>query len=314
MKATVRFLITASVLFILQSCKDIIEQDISNAKLNIVSPIDNYRSDSYQVTFWWDEVEGAQKYRIQIAIPSFDSLQVLSIDTAITDVKYVLTLFPGRYQWRIRAENGNSYTSFITRNLTIDSNTTLTGQPFNVDYPVDMYFSNNRVINFGWSAFPGATSYEYVFADTNNIPVKNKTIDQLFVVDTLAEGTYIWKVRAVNIVNGTKTEYSAIRRVSVDQTPPVTSTLSAPANQTLIQNPVQLVWIRNGDVYADSIQVATDSLFTNIQLAQLIAGNVGTISLPPLTIGTTYFWRLKSRDKANNWSPFSSVFSFTVTL
>lgn len=300
-------------MIVIQSCKDIIEQDISKSELHVISPADNYRSDKYDVTFWWDKVEGARKYRIQIAIPSFDSLQKLFLDTSTTDTRYILTLFPGVYQWRIRAENGTSFTPFITRKIVIDSNTALTGQTFNVDYPANSYYTNNDIVSFGWQSFPGANLYEYILSDTNNIPLKNKETMALTVLDTLFEGSFLWKVRAVNKINNTMTGYSLQRHIYIDKTAPSVSVQIHPSNQTLLPNPIQLQWSRPNDVYADSIIIASDSSFSNI-VSRHLNNSSSSINLSPLTINNTYYWRIRSSDRAGNWSVYSNFFSFTVTF
>jgi len=310
-----RFLMPISfylVVLHLYGCKDIIQQDISSRVVEVLSPADSVVSDKYDVTFWWDEVQDAKKYRLQIVTPSFSAVQQFIADSLISDTKFTLQLFPGNYQWRIRAENGTSYTPFVTRVLKIDTNSNLTNQTFNVNSPVTDYYTSSMVSNFSWPAFPYATTYEYVITNTVTGIQKILTTDQANITDTITEGNYFWKVRALNSNNNTMTLYSQERTIFVDLTAPAASLPYLPADNGLDTNSVRLVWLRSTDAYADSIWVAQDSLFQNI--VQKTYTTDTSYLLQPLIFSNTYYWKLKTRDKAGNWSNNSVKFKFTVTL
>lgn len=301
------------MLLTLAGCSDIMEHDVSLAQLSIISPKDGYRTDSYVVTFWWEKYEGAQKYRLQIAQPSFENIQQLVFDSLIGDVKKDVTLFPGKYEWRIRIENGNSRSPYITRSIIVDSNMVLSGQPFSVQYPSENFYSRTGIINFGWQKFPGAGGYEFMVTDTFMMPVKSTVSEHFQISDTFNEGVYVWKVRGVNSINMTTTEYSAPRRLFVDMTPPGQPALQSPLNLSITSNPVSLSWLRNGDAIADSVFIATDTAFLSLVERNLV-NSLPSLDLPVLTIGNTYYWRVKSVDKAGNWSQYSPYYQFIVTL
>ncbi|RYD54583.1 MAG: hypothetical protein EOP56_18840 [Sphingobacteriales bacterium] len=298
-------------LFLFASCKDIIEQDVTHAKMNVLSPANNLVSNSYDITFWWDKVEGAQKYRLQIVKPAFDSLEKIAVDTLISETKIQYSLFPGRYQWRIRVENGSSSSPFIVRNIKVDTNLVLTGQNFTVDYPLDQTYSGKTVLAFSWQSYPFADIYEYALLDSNNVPIKSKKTSGISITDTIAEGKYNWRVRGINSGNNTTTLFSITRSFYIDITSPSFSTNPEPIDLSSVSNPITLSWLHANDIYADSIIIASDSNFTNTIQRHYIVGS--SIALQPLTIGNTYFWKIKSRDKAGNWSAFSPFYRFTIT-
>ncbi len=302
----------AAVFSLFFSCKDIVEHDISDQKINVITPLDNYKSSNYSVNFWWDEIDGAQRYRIQVVSPTFNNLQKLIVDTSTTDLKIILTLFPGNYQWRIRGENGSSQTLYITRNISIDTNTDLTGQIFFVSSPANNYYSNSGSVLFSWNVFPFATSYEYVLMDTTYLVLKTKAVTENTINDTLSDGEYYWKIRAYNSANNTYSDYSTVRALYVDLSAPSASVPLLPANLASVTNPIQLTWSRPPDVVADSIYLASDSSFQTITSSFFVTTNA-SLNLSPQTVGNIYYWRIKSKDKAGNWSPFCPFYRFTVT-
>jgi len=305
-------LLFIAIIFLHQGCKDVFSNDITRGRLNIVSPSDSFVTNNSNVPFIWDALDGAETYHLQIVQPSFDSIQQLIADTMIVDTKYIFSFLPGKYQWRIRAENSGSTTTYIVRNIVVDTNSNLSGQQFNVSGPADNYVISSSVINFSWLSFPSANVYEYILLDTNNNTLQDKTTIQIIFTDTLAEGIYLWKARALNTINNTSTLFSTPRHITVDLTPPVPSIPNTPANNSLDTNAVTLTWTRPSDVYADSIIVATDLLFQNVTNSASVT-SASYYVLPFLVLNQPYFWRIRSRDIAGNWSTYSTIYKFTVT-
>lgn len=102
---------------LLTACKAFIEPNISNSKVNLEAPGINYLSTKYAVSFWWDNVDDALSYRLQVVTPSLDTIGALIIDTLVKTNTFTLSLSPGRYQWHVRAENGSSKTAYSTAGL-----------------------------------------------------------------------------------------------------------------------------------------------------------------------------------------------------
>lgn len=293
------------------SCKDLIEQDLSNERIVIVSPTDSTVINNYSVLFWWNENKMAQKYRIQIVQPSFQNIQKLLLDTLVTDIKVMFNLFPGSYQWRVKGENPNSSSAYTTCSLKIDTSSDLTDRYFFVNTPTDNYCTNSTSINFTWQLFPYANYYEYNLLDSTNNVIKVKTIVGSQILDSLNyEGKFYWKVRALNTVNSTYSNFSAARSVLYDKTPPIASVQSFPVNKDSVLGSVELRWTRGADTYVDSLFVSTDSMFQTFTVYRLINSN--KLILPNTIQGTTYFWRIRSVDYCNNISGYGPVFRFYI--
>lgn len=110
-KSFLHFIIGA---IIFCSCDDIIEPDITSKQVEIKSPADGITIQTITPTFTWNAVDGATKYNIQIAYPSFDKVQVL-YDTTITKTVYSKQLNSGIFEWKVRAVNNNYYGAFTEK-------------------------------------------------------------------------------------------------------------------------------------------------------------------------------------------------------
>src|SRR5258705_9410550 len=111
----------AIIFFGFISCEDFIEKDISGKHVSILAPADGYISNSLTITFWWNELEGAEQYKLQIVKPNFAAIQDIIADTTLTDTRFTTTFAPGTYQWRIKAMNNGGDSDYSTRTFTVDS-------------------------------------------------------------------------------------------------------------------------------------------------------------------------------------------------
>ncbi|SFZ93399.1 hypothetical protein SAMN05428642_103111 [Flaviramulus basaltis] len=103
------------------ACDDIIEVvDISNKSVSILAPTENSAIDITLVTFSWNPVEDAESYHLQIATPSFENAIQILEDTLITKKNFTKTLEAANYQWRIRGENSNYQTPYVTTGFSVE--------------------------------------------------------------------------------------------------------------------------------------------------------------------------------------------------
>ena len=59
------------ILFGFLRCDDIFEDDISTENISLYAPSDSIVTKIITHTFWWEEVEGADEYNLQIVTPDF---------------------------------------------------------------------------------------------------------------------------------------------------------------------------------------------------------------------------------------------------
>jgi hypothetical protein len=302
--------------FLFSCKKDFIVKDITKATISINSPASNLVTTSNQVTFWWEPVDGAEKYALQVVQPDFTSLTKILLDTSVTGTKYVLTLQPGTYQWRIKATNNGGSTSYQTYNFKVDTTSNLSGQIVSDVSPQNSFLTASTSITFSWNPLNSANTYEILILNSTGGTVKDTSTSNTFYSHTFPYliAAYSWKVRAQN--NFSISQYNAPYTFTIDVTAPAASTPTAPNNGAIITNTVSLGWIRNGapDAIYDSIFVATDSAFTNVisrTKTHQLSIPVSSLNPQPAT-GATYWWKLRSVDSVGNRSVFSNQLKFKL--
>ncbi|SRR5258705_9798890 len=120
MKRSNIFLITILACLLAAGCEETLEKDIAGQKVNLLAPANNLITADTIHTFFWDNLDGANQYRLQIVSPRFDSIVKLIIDTPINRNTFMIDLNLNRYQWRVRASNSAFTSAFSdTWNLKI---------------------------------------------------------------------------------------------------------------------------------------------------------------------------------------------------
>ncbi|NOW98928.1 hypothetical protein [Mucilaginibacter sp. SG564] len=299
----------------LSSCKEFIEPSISKRTVKLNAPADNYQSTSYNITFWWDGVEDALSYRLQVVSPKFDSIGVLVLDTLIRGTKFVQTLDPGTYQWRVRAENGSTQTGYTEpRNLLILASS-LTNQIPVLSSPANNAATTQSTVIFKWSSLYKATRYHLQidtnsFADESALVKDQLTPGQQFSFKLPRDQVYQWRVRAEN--DSSQSKWSAINQLSYDSTPPGTVTLVQPQDNTTLSKPLTLSWNKVNSaasyklyVYKSDQSTPYSSTFPLTLTATSYSFNLGNS-------GDRIYWQVSALDAIGNEGKSSELRSFTL--
>jgi len=70
-------------------CEAVFEDDLSNNSVNLLAPLNNTQVNSGDIAFTWEQVEDADSYQIQIAVPNFENTNQILLDS-ITDGNRVI--------------------------------------------------------------------------------------------------------------------------------------------------------------------------------------------------------------------------------
>ncbi|MDP4209203.1 MAG: hypothetical protein Q8928_10355 [Bacteroidota bacterium] len=311
-------IVGSGLLFILMfyGCDDIFEKDLSGKKIVLLAPSDSLKTELTTTTFWWEKLDGALSYNLQVVSPSFNHVEKILADTTVTVNKFTLTLYPGKFEWRIKALNGSSQTAYFLRSMEVDSTMDLQKQELVLKTPNDGSALNASKIILQWYKLYNATQYRVQVKATDwsgsNVISPVFTNYDTLSVSSLSEGTYVWGVQALNESSSSN---FFTRKFTIDRTAPSTPSLLLPADRgTVTQSPVSLSWTRvtdSGTTLTDSIVVASDTIFSsgNIKLAKRI--DATSYSLEIKDKGS-YFWKVKTIDAAGNQSSFTAVRKFTV--
>lgn len=311
LKYILLLILPATLLF---ACEDFIEEDIDSETISLLAPANNLTSIQLTHTFWWDWLDGAESYNMQLVEGSFTSVTKFLLDTTITKNKFQHTLYPGSFQWRVKGMNNGSETYFTTFSLTIDSSLDISSQQIILSSPTDNYITNNPNITFNWNSLLNADDYL--------IEVHENTFSGSLIYGpqvtastshnaTLPEGTLIWGVQGRNSTSNTSTSFST-RTLTIDTTSPAIVTLVSPAdNATLNDVYNTYTWnqgVNTGTTLTDDIYFYSDASATNLVKTMQA---VGTSHQDSLGIGT-YYWRVQSTDAAGNIGPASNIRKVTI--
>ena len=295
---------------------DFIEDDLTGKMVTILAPADNDTVATSTPLYWWNEIDGARSYRIQIVYPDFSAPQQLLYDSAVAGDRFYPSLSPGNsYEWRIRPENGSSEGEWITRRITVDSSVSLSAQTVVITQPsVNNSSSASSSMLFTWNAVTAASLYRIELTNLTSgtlVASTTTTLNSYSVV--LAQGNYEFRVRAEN--SSSITAWST-RLFTIDQTAPTIPVLVLPADNAFYASApgsITFDWTSSNDAYTDSLEVATDSTFASGIVLQLqLSAAQGFYTWTGAQSSTTYFWRVRSQDLAGNRSNNSAVFRFIV--
>lgn len=302
------------LLFVFAGCKEFIEPSIAKRTVNLLAPANGTSGAVYAQTFWWDPVEDALSYRLQVVSPGFTGTQMLVLDTLIkTGNKFNFTMDPGNYEWRVRAENGSSQTPYSTAAFTIYA-TSIKTQAVQLQAPANNVTINAGSTIFSWSKLFGADKY-HLEVDTNNFADEkvlflDKMVTSLqFTAAITKDRLYQWRVKALN--DTAESKWSQAQNFTFDSTPPVQVVLTAPVTGTTTSSPVTLKW--NTVSTAAKYQLY---VYKNDQTSPY------SPSFPLTQTGTTYsftgttgdkvYWQVAAVDAAGNVGALSELRNFTV--
>jgi len=296
-----------SVLLI--GCEDFIEKDIDDKIVSLYAPANNLSTIQLTHTFWWDWLEDAETYNMQLVEGSFTSVTALLLDTMLTINKFNYTLYPGTFQWRVKGINNGSETYYSTYTLTIDSSLDISSQQLILSSPADGLITNNDNVTFSWNSLLNADDYLLeVYQDTwgGTLTLGPQVETGTSYSTTLTEGTFIWGVQGRNAATSSSTAFS-VRTITVDTTSPSIVTLTAPANNATLSDIYNTyTWTQGtntGTALTDNISFYSDASATNlIKSAQVTSSS----HQDSLGIGT-FYWTVQSTDAAGNVGPVSTI-------
>lgn len=306
-------LLAIGVLF--SSCDAIIEPSISKKTVQPEAPSDQYQSTSYTINFWWDEVDNALSYHLQVVTASFTNPGNLVLDTIVKKNTFAFNLNPGNYQWRVLAQNGSSQTAYSTpRSFTVVAGS-IKQQAVQLSSPTNNQITNQVNVVFQWSSLYGATKYQLEI-DTNNFvnesaAVYNQVIPgQQFNFTFPKDQVYQWRIRAQN--DTAQSQWSAISVVTYDHTPPAVVTLTSPADATTLPLPVSLQWnpVTGAAKYKLYVYKSDATTLYSSNFPMVLTTN--SYSFNQGNSGDKVYWMVTAVDAAGNESAASTQRSFVL--
>ncbi len=248
----------------------------------LLSPADNAKLQPVNGLLSWTEVTFAESYRLQVSeLPDFNSI-VLDADVIQENsAEYTGLEYNRNYYWRVMANfsNGESEWSETWKFKTILSTPLLIQPEQNADFVEES-------ILFSWEKVSGASDYRLSIANdfdfTELVYNESLLINEYLNYNNLNEGTYYWKVSAMN-ADG-PSDWSETRQFTFS---PVTSVLVKNNAYRIYPNPADKsltveffegysfdtisVYSINGLLVNEYVNVADNQVYT-IDVSNLPAG------------------------------------------
>lgn len=297
---------------------EVFDEDISNKNVTLVAPSDNATLDIREITFTWEEVEFAEEYILQIATPSFTNPTQIVVETLTSQTSSRHSLENGSYEWRVKAQNSASETSFSTNGFIVDAltfNEDISSETVTIIAPPEEAILTFENINFTWEQVEFAEDYQIQIATPNFTNPTQVVVDEILSgttsLQTLTDGTYEWRVKARNSESQTPFTTTGFT-VAIDDDMDIsnqTVQLIAPSNGSVLDfQEVNFTWqgVTNATEYF--IEIATPN-FTNP--TQSFQNTVSNTSFMQILDDGEYEWRVQARNSSSQ-TPFTDINAFTV--
>jgi len=282
-----------------------------------LEPADSSLTNDNTPTFRWTEVIDASgvTYTIQVDNDSdFSSPEVNVL--GLTENSYTSSvLVDENYAWHVRAVDGANNAGDWSTTWTLVIDTMPSGTP-TLQSPADGTITNDNTPTFDWSDVAGAENYDLLVDNDADfsLPEIQVTVSVSAYTPTagLPDENYSWKVRARDAANNVS-DYSPAWTLLIDTVPPDIPTLQSPADGTITNdNTPMFDWSDVADAVQYRLQVDNDPDFSSPEINVLVASSTYT---PTAELADeNYSWRVQARDSANNWSPWSSVWTLIVAV
>ena len=294
------------------SCEDILEENITDKMAIPISPINGDIVSTVAVPFKWETLKGAKNYRVQV----LNSNQTIIKDTLTDKTTATLSLLNGNYYWKVRAENF-AYQSVYSNPISFSVNS----NQVSLLSPADDFYTNATTFNLNWQALTGATGYDL---EINNVTTSTNVVSQSNINTTTytvtnasisQDAKYEWKVKPV-LTGGTPSTFNT-RYFYIDRIAPNQPINSSPVNNgtATVSTNVTFAWTMPADsgtiqsTIDYSIEFASDAAFTAIIQT---SSATSTTFQQSFTAAGIYYWRIKAKDKAGNFSAYSAGYKLTV--
>ncbi len=302
------------------ACEDVLEEDITNDQINLVSPLEGDTIQGNTVQFLWFSLEGADSYNVQV----YQDARIV-IDSVVNSALLSLLLPSDEYMWRVKGENFAYETAFtFPQEFNVESTNDLTAQVIELISPSDDLYTNDTSIIFNWTAIEFASHYEFalikVTTSGESIVYESEplTTTSLSLDDSVLseDAVYKWEVFAVNTDNETQTTAST-RTFSIDTVVPSVPSLLTPTfeQEFVVDELISFSWNYASDsgpvvsTVTSIYEVASDKSFTNVVLN---GDTEGTSFSQEFTAIGTYYWRVRGEDLAGNIGGYNLNGKFIV--
>jgi hypothetical protein len=279
-------------------------------------------------TFQWSTVAGETEntYILEYARDKKFTLGLVIV-SEIEGLSYTIPLGKGLidacYWWRVKAcDKAGNESAFPKEPFSFTIDTQPPAIP-KLKKPLNEAFLRDPTPRFEWEEVRDADSYTLSYAkdaeftqDVQELTGITSNFCELTRDETLADGTYYWRVRAEDKAKN-KSQYQDMPfSFTIDTIPPEVPLLKEPQDKSLTgERRPKFTWSATAGPRGEyTLQYARDSSFTQeVVTVSKLQNNFYTPPLETSLQNGEYYWRVKARDAAGNESGYNlKPFSFQV--
>lgn len=311
MKGRLFFMLFA---FILYSCKEFIEVSLEDKKVVLLAPGQSSESGTYAQTFWWEPVDDALSYRLQIVKPGFNNIVAMIVDTLVKGNRFNMTLDPGKYEWRVRAENGSSKSLYSLSSFIIHLSS-IQDQPLLLVAPLNNNSTNQKEQLYKWEVLHGSKQYR-VQIDTGNFVNETKlflntiSLNNQLTASFVKDFKYQWRVRAES--DSIYSRWSEVRTINFDNTPPDKVILNTPATSQIVPKPASLSWNSLSGAARYELLIFKSDSTTVFNSSFPVKVTTSSYSFKEGSSQEKLYWKVRALDDAGNVGPYSELRNFVI--
>ncbi len=266
----------------------------------------------------WPKEIGADKYEIQVS--TYSNFQSNLLDKIPQTPIYASTadLPTSKYlYWRYRPITGttngtwSSTWSFVIPPPALSAPALIS--------PANAWLTKEHDLTFNWKTVLDGAKYELLISKSSSFatverdivgltPADPKSLSMNYVANALPDGKYYWKVRAFNSSN-VPGKWSTSRTLTIDAQAPPVPVLKLPVADAIMTGTPTYSW--NASTGASRYMFGYDAVgcldptYKSLELT-------GTSVKPPTQPVGLWYWCVRARDAAGNWSNWSAGRSVTV--
>ncbi|MEM2480691.1 MAG: hypothetical protein QXG14_01475 [Candidatus Hadarchaeales archaeon] len=287
-----------------------------------LSPENGLNTSDNTPTLSWENLQPVDYFELQVDNDESFSSPEISVTLPGTQTSYTTFPLPDNlYWWRVRCYRTGTPSGWSVRTFRID---TLKPAPPELLSPSDGQDVNDPTPLLRWTV-PPENSLPLIYClrisnspyfEPENIVIETWVSDNAHEVSGLQENvTYYWKVCAADNAGNVGNFQENAWRFKIDTVMPSAPSLLHPENNGWASAKPNLDWLpvpENSPPVLYRVEVSDFPDFINLtRVAEIYSDN--WIVSPPLPV-STYYWRVKARDNAGNWGPWSTVWRFKVDI
>ncbi len=280
----------------------------------LISPADN-ATYAGQPTYKWSRPSSAKYYRFKYTSVGDPDTELYLSDVLRSYKFKAPAIDEGIYYWCAQAGDTAGNWSDWSTPFTITIIPPTPSRP-SLGAPTkgSLINAEENPPTLSWNAVDYAESYDLQVSTSSRFSTLE--IDQTGITETtyalsaLDDGKYYWRVRAKNS-NDVYGSWSSAWYFSVDGTPPAAPTLYTPTDGAEVIGTPTFKWLRPDTAkYFEFLYNTSNDTETYVYNSGLTSRN--THQPDAMAIDTTYYWFVKARDAAGNWSDWSEPYTITV--